>query len=240
VAKVEFTHRDICSASKGGDVQRPKRTLPALSTHNVIAAMHLGEWLAGTSICLRSVSHLSSSLSAAATEVTTVPAIVVAVSGRKQMRLLQSKCKWRGAEMMASSRAYPRPKHPHKSHLLKRKDWALAATTSTEGAASSRLRLLLPHPPKRFSPNQRNSPAPHPSPAKPSIQTQPCVPAHTIVPAQRSPQSHPSPASQTNSPSETKPDLRPSPDQQGVRAQHSPARRATQAQADHQHSPAHL
>jgi hypothetical protein len=89
---------------------------------------------------LGSVSLQSSSLSAAAAEATTLLTIVVAVSGKRQRRLLQSVRKGSAAEGMASPRACQRPYHSQLRFLPNRRNWAVAGTTS-EGAASSRLRV---------------------------------------------------------------------------------------------------
>jgi hypothetical protein len=67
--------------------------------------MHLGVWPAVTSTHLGSVSLQSSSLSAAAADETTLKTIVVAVSGNKQSRPLQSERKGRAAQRMVSPRA---------------------------------------------------------------------------------------------------------------------------------------
>jgi hypothetical protein len=105
------------------------------------------------------VSLQSSSLNAAAAEVTTPPTIVVAVRGKRQRRLLQSEREGSAAEKMASPRACQRPTQPQISLLLNKKNWVLIVTTLLEVAASSRLRLRpsqLPlHPAQEDGPSGR-------------------------------------------------------------------------------------
>jgi hypothetical protein len=92
---------------KGREVQRPKgaTSASALDTCSVTAAMHLTVWPAVTSTHLGSVSLQSSSLSSAAEVKITLQTIVVAVSGKKQRRPLQSERKVSAPERMASARA---------------------------------------------------------------------------------------------------------------------------------------
>jgi hypothetical protein len=90
----------------------------ALDTPSVTASMHLGVWLAVMLTRPGSLVLKTSSLSAAAAEVTTLPTIVVAVSGKYERRLL--KCERRGARpkgwrphapasaQISSSRAFSR------------------------------------------------------------------------------------------------------------------------------------
>jgi hypothetical protein len=103
--------------------------------------MHLGVWPAVTSIHLGSVSLQSSSLSAAAAEETTLQTIVVAVCGKKQTRPLQSERTGSAVERMASPRACRHPNQLQRSLLPNMRNLALAGTTLSEAAASSRLRL---------------------------------------------------------------------------------------------------
>jgi hypothetical protein len=103
--------------------------------------MHLGVWPAVASTHLGSVSLQSNSLSAAAAEETTLQTIVVAVSGKKQRRQLQSERKGSAAERMASPCACQRPDQLQLSILPNRRNLVLAGTTLSEAAASSGLRL---------------------------------------------------------------------------------------------------
>jgi hypothetical protein len=98
-------------------------------------------WPAGTRTHPRRVSLQSSSLSDAATEVTTQPTIVVAVTGKRQRRLLQSERKGSAAEKIESARACQRTDQHQLSLLPNRRNWIMAGTTLLEVVASSRLRL---------------------------------------------------------------------------------------------------
>jgi hypothetical protein len=129
--------------------KRYRRTTPqrglcnasALDTSSVTAVMLLGVWPAVTSTHLGSVSLQSSSLSAAAAVETKLQTIVVAVSGKKQRRPLQSERKGSAAERMASSRTCQRPNQEQLSLLPNRRNLALVGTTLSEAAASPRLML---------------------------------------------------------------------------------------------------
>jgi hypothetical protein len=67
--------------------------------------------------------------------------IVVAVSEKKQRRLLQSERKGSAVGMMASPRACQRTKQLQRSHLPNRINMAVAGTMLSEAAASTRFRL---------------------------------------------------------------------------------------------------
>jgi hypothetical protein len=113
--------------------RRYKRTTPqrglcnansasALDIHSITATRKLCVWLSVTRTHPESVSLESNRLNAAATELTTLPNIVVAVSGKRQKRLLQSKHKGREAEIWrvhspASAHVSPSKPSPEKEKL---------------------------------------------------------------------------------------------------------------------------
>jgi hypothetical protein len=119
--------------------------------------MHVGVWLAVTRTHPVSVLLQSSSVIATAAEEATLQTIVVALSGKKQRRLLQSEPKGSAAERMAFPRACQRPNQLQLSILPNRRNMALAGTTVSEVAASSRLRLRpVLHP---LHPTQEDGPS---------------------------------------------------------------------------------
>jgi hypothetical protein len=111
------------------------QTLPTLRTKpSVTAAKHLGVWLSVTHTHPARVSLQNSSLSSVAAEVTTLLSIVVAVSGRKERRLLQSKRKECAAEVMGLHA--PASAQINPSYAFYR-----TGDTLSEAATSSRLRV---------------------------------------------------------------------------------------------------
>jgi hypothetical protein len=111
-----------------------------------------------TSTHIGIVSLQSSSFSAAAAEETTLKTIMVAESGNKQRRSLQSQRKGRADEGM-SPHACQLPNQLQLRLLRNRRNLSLAGTTLSEAAASSRIRLrqiLHPlHPTKKDGPRGR-------------------------------------------------------------------------------------
>jgi hypothetical protein len=101
--------------------------------------MHLGVWPAVTSNYLGSVSLQRSSLSAAPAEETTLKTIVVCSKWKEAMAVAAAKGK--AAERMASTRACQRSNQLQLSFHLNRRNLAMAETTLSEAAASSRLML---------------------------------------------------------------------------------------------------
>jgi hypothetical protein len=103
------------------------------------------------------VSLKSSCLSAAAAEETTLQSFVDAVSGKKQRQLLQSECKGSVAERMVSPRACQCPNQLQLNLFSNRRNLAMARTTVSKAAVSSRLRLLPAQPP--LHPTQEDRPS---------------------------------------------------------------------------------
>jgi hypothetical protein len=93
----------------------------ASDTPSVRAPVHLGAWRAGTYSRQVAASLQSSSLNAAAAGVTTLRTDMVAGSGKRQWRLLQSGRTRSAAEMVVPPLACQRPCPPQLISLLKRK-----------------------------------------------------------------------------------------------------------------------
>jgi hypothetical protein len=108
----------------------------ASGTSSVTAVTHPGAWLAEARTSPERVRPQGSSLNAAAAGATTLPAIVVAVSGRRRGRRLQSVRKQSAARRLASPRACLHPNRSQLDLLPNRRNWAQAETTWFDAAAS--------------------------------------------------------------------------------------------------------
>jgi hypothetical protein len=123
--------KDLCNAN----------AVNTSSTRSVTAAMHPGAWSVEMLTRQGLVSPQSYNLNVVAAEETTLQTTVVAVSGKRRRQLLQCERYRHAVEGMVFPRACLRLSLLHLNQLLNRRHLALAGTTSSEGAAHSKLTL---------------------------------------------------------------------------------------------------